>query len=141
MSDTTTTLKQRLSQQLGAARDKLDAIQRELTSIHEEDMATLKERQEEIRGRLDQQQAQAQKLQADISTWKNEKVAHTQEAITSWKQQREMRKLEARAERARDYAIDMVTVAAYDFDQAEQAVFDALAARIEADSVATSLGR
>jgi uncharacterized coiled-coil DUF342 family protein len=140
MSESTGTLKQKLSQHIDAARGKLDAIQRELGSIHEEDMATLKERQDEVRARLDQQRSRAEKLQSDITSWKNEKVAHTQETIASWKQERELRKLEARAERARDYAIDMVSAAAYDFDQAEQAVLDALTARIEADRAAGSMG-
>jgi hypothetical protein len=49
------------------------------------------------------------------------------------RQRHELKKLEARAERAREYALDMVTVAALDFEEAEQAVLDAVAARFDAE--------
>ena len=60
-------------------------------------------------------------------------MAQTRETISSWRERRETEKLERRAERAEDYAVDMVTVAADDFDEAEQAVFEAISARMEAD--------
>jgi hypothetical protein len=41
--------------------------------------------------------------------------------------------LERHAERAKDYALDMVMQTANDFEEAEQAVFEAIAARMEAD--------
>ena len=126
------TLKQKLSDQLDAAKAKLDALKRELAGMHEEDMKALKEHQDEIRQRVEQQKARARQVQANIANWKQEKVAHTQEAILSWRQRREMDKLESRAERAEAYAADMVSVAALDFDEAEQAVLDAVAARYEA---------
>jgi hypothetical protein len=47
-----------------------------------------------------------------------------------------MEKLQSRAERAEAYAVDMVTVAAVDFDEAEQAVLEAIAARYEAEQAA-----
>jgi hypothetical protein len=65
-------------------------------------------------------------------------VAHTRDTIASWKEQRATEKLQKRAERAEDYAVDMVTMAASDFDEAEQAVFEAIAARLEADQPSPS---
>jgi TolA-binding protein len=138
MSDTAEALKQKLEKQIDTARAKLDAMKREITDIHDEDLATLSQHQDQIRTRLDQQRSRAQQLQDDIASWKNEKVSHTKEAVASWKQKREVRKLEARADRAESYAIDMVTYAALDFEQAEQAVLDALAARLEANAASIS---
>src|SRR5882672_5702696 len=105
-STATQDLKQKLSQHIDSARQKLDALKKDIADMHEEDKETLRQRQEEIRKRLDDQQAKAQKTQADIQKWKDEKVAHTQEAIGSWRQKREIRKLQTRAERAEDYALD-----------------------------------
>jgi hypothetical protein len=102
--------------------------------VHDEDMAALAEHQNDIRTRIDQQKDRARQRQSDIARWKSEKVAHTQEAIASWKERREVDKLEARAERAKDYALDMVSAVVYDFEEAEQAVYDAVAARLEAES-------
>lgn len=130
-------LKQKLAQQIDAARAKLDALKADISAMHEEDVEALRKKREEIDTRLAQQKDKAKKLQTDIASWKKEKVAHTQEAIGSWRKKREVQKLEARAERAEDYAIDMVMAAAYDFEEAEQALLDAVAARYDAN-LATS---
>jgi uncharacterized coiled-coil DUF342 family protein len=131
-------LKQKLSQHIDAAKAKLDALKKDLQSMHEEDMETLEERRTEIDKRISEQRDKAQKLQADIDAWKKEKVQHTQDAVSSWRKKRELKKLEHRADRAEDYAIDLVLTAAYDFDMAEQAVLDALAARYDANEASSS---
>src|SRR4029453_8194048 len=133
---TTDTVKQKLSEQIDAAKTKLDAVKRELAGMHEEDLQALQEHREQIRQRVDQQRERARETQASIERWKQEKVAHTQDAIRSWRERREMEKLQSRAERAEAYAVDMVTVAANDFDEAEQAVLEAIAARYEAEQAA-----
>jgi len=133
---TTNGLKQKLSDHIDAAKTKLDALKNELAGMHEEDMQALQAHQAQIRQRLDQQKDRARQMQADMASWKQEKVAHTKDKISSWRQQREIDKLEARAERAEAYAVDMVTVAAFDFDEAEQAVLDAVAARYDAEQTA-----
>jgi len=127
-------LKQEISEQIDAARTKLEALKRDLSSVHQEDMAALQEHQKEIRARIDQQKERARQRQSDIARWKSEKVAHTKEAIASWKERREVDKLEARAERAKEYALDMVSAVVDDFEEAQQAVYDAVAARLEAES-------
>jgi DNA repair exonuclease SbcCD ATPase subunit len=131
-------LKKKLSEHIDAAKTKLDALKKDLNGMHQEDMQALQERCDQVRQRLDQQKERTRKMQEDIVNWKNEKVAHTQDAIGSWRQKREIKKLEARAERAEDNAVDMVTVAAFDFDEAEQAVLDAIVARYEAQQAAGS---
>ena len=131
-------LKQKISEQIDAASAKLEALKRDLASVHEEDMAALQEHQKDIRARIDQQKERVRQRQSDIARWKSEKVAHTQEAIASWKQRREVEKLEARADRAKDYALDMVSAVVYDFEEAEQAVYEAVAARLEAESAVSA---
>jgi hypothetical protein len=129
-------LKQKLSQHIDAARAKLDALKADLAALHEEDMDSLRKKRAEIDKRLDEQKDKAKKLQADIASWKKEKVAHTQDAIGSWRKKREVQKLENRADRAEEYAIDLVMAAAYDFEEAEQALIDAVAARYDANAAA-----
>jgi TolA-binding protein len=137
-STATHDLKQSLSKHIDSARERLDALKKNISDIHEEDKETLRQRQEDIRKRLDEHKEKAKKMQADIQKWKEEKVAHTQEAIGSWRQKRELKKLQTRAERAEDYALDLVTVAALDFEEAEQAVLDAMAARFDAEAAISS---
>lgn len=130
---TANTLKQKLSNQIDAAKTKLDDVKRDLAAMHVEDTQALQEHREQIRARVDQQKARFREVQANIERWKQEKVAHTQDAIRSWKERREIDKLRSRAERAEAYAVDMVTIAAIDFDEAEQALLEAVAARREAE--------
>jgi hypothetical protein len=136
MATDTASLKEKLTQQIDAARAKLDGLKREVTDIHEEDMAAFQERQKDLQQRIEAQKASAQQRQSDIARWKSEKVEHTKDAIASWKQRREIEKLQTRADRAKDYALDMVSVTVSDFEEAQQAVYDALAARFEAESAA-----
>ena len=129
-------LKQKLSDQIAEARSRLDDLQSDLKQLSEEDRESLEQKSEEIRGRLEQGKQRAQQMRADIVSWKNEKIGHTRDAIASWQQRREVRKLQSRAERAEDYALQAVTIAALDFEEAEQAVVDAVVARLDAEAAA-----
>ena len=137
-SGTTTSeeLKQKLNQQIDAARGKLDALKKEIVSMHEGDMETLREKQDELNVRLERQKDQARQLQSAVAKWRQEKIAHTKDAIASWRQRRELAKLQDRAEHAEDFALRMVNLAAIDFEEAEQAVLDAVAARYDAEQTA-----
>jgi hypothetical protein len=126
-------LKQKLSAQIDAAKRKLELLKRDIADLHAEDMAVLRERQTEIRERLDQQRSRTESIQSKIAGWRSETRARAVDAITSWEQRREIEKLEAHAKRAEEIALDMVNVAAHDFEEAEQALLEALAARMEAD--------
>jgi uncharacterized coiled-coil DUF342 family protein len=136
----TNDLKQKLSQHIDAAKAKLDALKKDLATMHAEDMDALRQRRDELNAKIDEQREKAQKLQADMQSWKKEKVAHTEDAVSSWRKKHEVKKLENRANRAEDYAIDLVTTAAYDFEEAEQAVLDALVARFDAEAAGASPG-
>jgi len=142
-SGTTTSeeLKQKLNQQIDAARGKLDALKKEIVSMHEGDMETLREKQDELNVRLERQKDQARQLQSAVAKWRQEKIAHTKDAIASWRQRRELAKLQDRAEHAEDFALRMVNLAAIDFEEAEQAVLDAVAARFDAENAILSSAR
>jgi SMC interacting uncharacterized protein involved in chromosome segregation len=142
-SGTTTSeeLKQKLNQQIDAARGKLDALKKEIVSMHEGDMETLREKQDELHARLERQKDQTRQIQGAVAKWREEKIAHTKDAIASWRQRRELAKLQDRAEQAEDFAVRMVNLAAIDFEEAEQAVLDAVAARFDAETAITASAR
>ena len=132
-------LKQKLAQQIDAARSKLEMLKKDVVSLHEDDMELLRKKRDELRARIESRKDRLQQAHDDIARWKAEKIAHTHDAITSWRQRRELEKLEHRAERAEDYALRMVSLAAMDFEEAEQAILDAMAARYDAQ-IASSAG-
>ena len=133
-------LKQKLAQHIDAARSKLEMLKKDVVGLHEDDMDMLRKKRDELRARIDRQKDRLQQAHDDIARWKAEKIAHTQDAITSWRQRRELEKLEHRAERAEDYALRMVSLAAMDFEEAEQAILDAMAARYDAELASSSGG-
>ena len=62
-------------------------------------------------------------------------MAQTEADIEEWVREREVEKLEARAQLAEDYAAEQVWLATVAVEEAEFATLEALAARIEADEV------
>ena len=82
--------------------------------------------------RLEQQRTRAEDLRRELQDWIEDRKEHTQEAIASWKQKREIRHLEKRADRAEEHAVNSVLLAMLDADEAELAVIDAIEARLDA---------
>lgn len=133
-------LKQKLAQQIDAARNRLEALKKDVVSLHEDDMEMLRKKRDEVRARIESRMDRWHQAHDDIARWKAEKISHTHDAITSWLQRRELDKLANRAERAEDYALRMVSLAAMDFEEAEQAILEAIAARYEAEMASSSGG-
>ena len=86
---------------------------------------------------MEAQKERSRQVRADLASWEREKASHTKEAVASWRQKRETRKLQSRADRAEDYAVNAIVVAVMDADEAEEAVLEAVAARIDAAAAAS----
>jgi len=135
---TTNELKQKLQQHVEVARKKLDELKQDLATLRQEDQEALRQKREEIHKQVEAHKEQTRQLRADLESWEREKVSHTKEAIASWRQRREIKKLQSRADRAEDYAVNAIGMAAIDADEAEEAVLDAVVARIDAETAQAS---
>jgi predicted nucleic acid-binding Zn-ribbon protein len=71
---------------------------------------------------------------ANLKAQAEEKVAETKEEVARWKQQRDVRKLTSRADRAEAYATDAIDYAIATIEEAEEAVLEAVVARHDADA-------
>ncbi len=131
---TTNELKQKLQQHVEVARKKLDGLKQDLASQRQEDQEALRQKREEIHKQVEAHKEQTRQLRANLESWERERVSHTKEAIASWRQKREIKKLQSRADRAEDYAVNAIVMAAMDADEAEEAVLDAVVARIDAET-------
>ena len=58
----------------------------------------------------------------------------TQDKIAQWKDQRNVKKLAARADRSEEYAIAAMQFAAAAVDEAERAIVEAIVARLDVES-------
>jgi hypothetical protein len=65
---------------------------------------------------------------------RSKKVSETKEEVSRWKQQRDARKLNDRADRAEAYAVDSVDYGIAVIEEAKDAVLEAVAARLDADA-------
>ncbi len=132
----TSELKKRLQHQLDEAKQRLDNARQDIADLHEADKAALRAKATEVQERIDAQKQRAQQLQQQVSSWMAEKKQHSDEAIASWREKRQIKHLEKRADRAEEYAVNAVIVAMMDADDAELAVLDALDARLDVEEAA-----
>ncbi|MDX2090735.1 MAG: hypothetical protein SFX73_22950 [Kofleriaceae bacterium] len=128
-------LKQKLRMHFEEAKQRIEDAEEQIAQLREEDEASLRAAADEVRDRLEQQRNRAEDLRRELQSWLEDKKEHTTEAIASWKQKREIRHLEKRADRAEEHAVNAVLLAMIDADEAELAVIDAIEARLDADAV------
>jgi hypothetical protein len=122
-------------------RDRLDSIEGRVESF-KTNVQTLPERTEKtVRTQLDQARMKVQdqkdrfeQTRANLKARAEQKVADTKEAVSEWKAKHETRKLNARAERSEAYAADAIDFALASLDEAEEAILDAVVARLDADA-------
>lgn len=127
-------LKQKLRMHFEEAKQRIEDAKDQIEQLREEDQENLRKAAVEVRDRLEQQRARAEDLRRELQDWIEDKKEHTQEAIASWKQKREIRHLEKRADRAEEHAVNALLLAMLDADEAELAVIDAIEARLDADA-------
>ena len=135
-SSTASELKGKLQQQFEMARQRIEAAKQEIASIKEEDKESVRKKSAELQQRMAAQQDRARELRSQVAGWLEIKKQQTDEQVLSWRQKREVKHLEKPAERAAEYAVNLVSVAMMDADDAEAAVLDALDARLDADLAA-----
>ena len=70
-----------------------------------------------------------------MKVWADGKKAITANKIAEWKAQRQVRKLNDRADDAESYAVAAMQIAVAAVDEAETAAIEAVVARIDADAV------
>ncbi len=73
-----------------------------------------------------------------IRSMLEEKKEQTATKVEAWVREREIEKMEARARLAEEYAAEQILLATATIEEAEVAMLEALAARVEADELAAS---
>jgi exonuclease VII large subunit len=121
-------------------RDRLNAIEARLktvkTDIQDRSEAAetaLRGKLDEIRTKLKDQGGRMDQMRSELKARAQQKIAETKEAISDWKVKQETRKLKARAERAQAYAADAMEYALATIDEAEEAILDAMLARMDTE--------
>lgn len=127
-------LKNKFQGQLDGARKKLDEMKNKIASAREQDREDLGKQRDELHQRVEEQGKRMQELRDNLKDWQKEASAHTKATVTSWRQKLEVDKLRRRADRAEDSAADALVIAMLDVDAAEEAVLEAISARIDLET-------
>jgi hypothetical protein len=90
-----------------------------------------------LENKAKEQKARAAAADAKAKAWVEEKKTMTHDKIAQWKEQRDVKRLAARADLSEHYAVTAMEVAAAAVDEAERAAVEAVVARMDADGAAT----
>lgn len=130
----TARLKEKLQQRIDEARQRLEDVRHDIANLRAENQEDIRRKRAEIQLRIDAQKERARDVREQVSGWLREKAEQGDEAITSWRHKRAIKRLENRADRAEEYAVNALVVAMMDADEAEMAMLDALQARLDAEA-------
>lgn len=132
-STTTSQLKQKLQQHLEIAKQRMEQVKQDIATVRAEDKESIRKMRTEIQARVEAQKEDAKQRRDQVSRWLQDKKEQGEAQVKSWREKREMKHLQKRADRAEEYAVNAVIVAMMDADDAEIAVLEAFDARLDAD--------
>jgi len=125
-----------LRERLAGVDERVKNFKKSVDSANAKAKADIQARLDKISAGFEERKLKAKevhdRLQADL----DEKKSETETKIEEWKQQRNVKKLEKRAQRAENYAVKRAWLALLAVEEAEYSALEALSARIEADEVA-----
>src|ERR1700676_1586003 len=88
-----------------------------------------------LENKAKEQKARTAAAEAKVKSWVEEKKTMTQDKISQWKEQRDAKRLGARADLSDHYAATAMEIATAAVDEAERAAVEAVVARMDADGI------
>ena len=125
-----------LRDRLTKVDDRIQGFKASIDSINAKAKADIQSQLDKVKASFEARKQEAEEVRNRIKVNIEEKKAETEAKIEEWKHGRDVKKLEKRAQRAEDYAADRAWLAMVSVEEAELAMLEAIAARIEADEVA-----
>ena len=117
-----------------AVEERLAAVKTNMQAVAKEGDKALHEKLDAARRQLQAQKERVEKTQEKLKAGFRQKMTETKEAVNEWKAKREVQKLNVRADRAEAYAADAIDFALATINEAEEAMLDAVVARMDADA-------
>ena len=125
-----------LRDRLTKGDDRIQGFKASVDAANAKAKADIQSQLDKTRADFEARKRKAEEAHKRIKSNIEETKAETEAKIEEWKHGREVKKLEKRAQRAEDYAADRAWLAMVSVEEAELAMLEAIAARIEADEVA-----
>jgi hypothetical protein len=126
--------------------DNLEAVEGRIKSLKESIQSAPKKTQAEIQSKfdeakttLDAKKQEFDEYRAKLKTQFEEQESEVKSHVEEWKTNREVKKLEHRADRAESYANTAIFLAMATMEEAEKATLEAIAARRDAEAAAGTI--
>jgi len=129
-----------LRDRLNMAESRLEGAKARVEAAKTAGQARIQASLEEAQAKMEVGRQHVIEAQAKMRSAVQEKRTETQGHVDDWKTRRELHKLERRADRAEDNAAWAVAVAVGAIESADVAVLQAVATRIDAETVAKGTG-
>ena len=133
MSDKIEALKAKVDGQLATARARLDEVRADIDAAADATGDKLEEKGAQLKTRFEADKAKIDEARENAQAWLDSKKQESDDAIAQWKHNREVEKLEKRADKAEDNAAACVVIAAAAIDDAQFAILEAIGARLLAE--------
>ena len=125
-----------LRNRLNAIAARMDSAKASIQAFPDKADKAVQDKVAQARNKVQAQKDRVEKARMQLKAWSEQTKAENEATIREWKAKHEAKKLEARAERYEASAEAAVAIALGTIDEAEVAIFNAVAARIDADACA-----
>jgi hypothetical protein len=127
-------LGKKLHEKLDGGIEHLKSTKTRLESVEKETEATIHSKLEAAKNSLDTKKEEALAAKNRVEDFLEEKKAETKSIVEDWKFKHDVKKLEKRAKKAEKHAESSIALALYFAEEAEVAIWEAVAARIDVDT-------
>jgi hypothetical protein len=121
--------------------DDVEAVEERAKSLKKTIKSATKKTQDDIQSRLgavksnlEAKKHEFDRYRANLKMQFEEKEAEVKSSIEEWKMNREVKKLEDRADKSEEYAATAIAVAMVTMEEAEAATLEAICDRLDAES-------
>ncbi len=134
MSITIDNFTKQLHDNLEMLEDRAIKLRATIQAAPQKTQAELQLRLDEVKANLDAKKHEFDGYRAKLKTQLEERESEVKLTIEEWKTNRQVQKLEGRADRAEDYATTATFLAMAMMEEAEKATLEAISARLDATS-------
>jgi hypothetical protein len=114
---------------------RLHRLRATIKSAPKQGQNALQKQRDHIQQKLALQRQALADARENVRSWLDQQQAEATELVGQCKADYDARRLARRADRAEEYAASAILVAAASIDEAEQAVLEAISARLEAEAM------